>query len=124
MPKYTFICEGCSHSKQIYASSTIIESECTCGFKMRRQLPKLRGLKTTETVDKFTNQQHITDHKEILHTRKEDYYWSVEVPKMVNSGTYALDTMLEKQWVYYNEKGDLVTQTHRFPIKAFGNDIL
>lgn len=74
-------------------------------------MPMLRGLKNTETVDKFTNKKHISDHEEILAERKADYYWEVEVPKMVNSGTYSLETMLEQNWVYYNEKGELVTRT-------------
>ena len=78
---------------------------------MDRQLPKLRGLKNTEVVDKFTNRKHMVDQKEVLDERKADYYWEVEVPKMVNSGTYSLDTMLEQNWVYYNEKGELVTRT-------------
>ena len=68
---------------------------CKCGSDMNRQLPKLLGLKTTETVDKFSNRKFVADHKEILNTRKQDHYWSVDVPKMVNSGIYALDTMLD-----------------------------
>jgi hypothetical protein len=77
---------------------------------MKRQLPKIRGLKNTETVDKFTNRKHISDQKEIVAERKADYYWEVEVPKMVASGTYSLETMLEQDWVYYDEKGNLVTR--------------
>jgi hypothetical protein len=78
---------------------------------MNRELPKLRGLKTTETVDKYTNRKHISDHKEVVKERKLDFYWSVEVPKMVNSGTYSIETMLEQNWVYYDEKGNLITRT-------------
>jgi hypothetical protein len=78
---------------------------------MKRQMPKLRGLKNTETVDKFTNKKHINDQKEIVNERKLDYYWEVEVPKLVDSGIYGLDTMIEQGWVYYNEKHELVTRT-------------
>lgn len=74
-------------------------------------MPTIRGLKNTETVDKFTNKKHFSDQKEIINERKLDYYWEVEVPKMVNSGIYELDTMLEQGWVYYNEKNELVTRT-------------
>ena len=78
---------------------------------MDRQMPKIGGIQTNELMDKYSNKSLVADHKEILRERKQDYYWSVEVPKMVNSGTYTLDTMLEKNWVYFNEKGDLVTRT-------------
>ena len=74
-------------------------------------MPSLRGLKTTETVDKYTNRKHISDHDNVLKERKLDYYWSVEVPKMVNSGTYSIETMIEQGWVYYDEKGNLITRT-------------
>ena len=78
---------------------------------MIRQMPKLKAPKVTETVDKYVNQKRMQDHEEIVHERKLDYYWEIEVPKMVNSGVYGLDTMLEKGWVYYDEKGNLVTRT-------------
>ena len=78
---------------------------------MNRAMPKLSAVKTTETVDKLTNRKHMQDHNSIIKERKADYYWEVLVPDMVNSGTYQLDTMLEQNWVYYNEKGELVTRT-------------
>jgi hypothetical protein len=112
MPKYTWKCSECGNTKSAYSSSIIKTIECEdCDGKMKRQLPSLRGVKTTETVDKFFNKRHVDDQKNILQERKLDYYWEVEVPKMVNSGTYELSTMLEQGWVYYDEKGNLVTRT-------------
>lgn len=111
MPKYVYKCQKCGKSTEKYASVKCKTIDCECGEQMKRQMPKLRGLKTTETVDKYTNKKHVTDHKQVLDERKLDYYWSVEVPKMVNSGTYSIETMLEQNWVYYNEKGELVTRT-------------
>ena len=78
---------------------------------MNRNMPKLRGIRVTETTDKFTNKRHIQDHQDILKERKADHYWEVQVPELVRSGTYSLYTMLEQNWVYYNEKGKLVTRT-------------
>lgn len=111
MPKYTFKCNKCSLQKQTYTNTSVKEIECECGDSMKRQMPSLRGLKTTETVDKYTNRKHISDHDNVLKERKLDYYWSVEVPKMVNSGTYSIETMIEQGWVYYDEKGNLITRT-------------
>ena len=110
MPKYTFTCK-CGLSKQIYVSSLVKKHDCECGSNMNRELPTLGGIKTTETIDKFTNRKHVTNQKEILYARKQDYYWAVEVPKLVESGVYGLDTMIEKGWVYYDEKHNLVTRT-------------
>lgn len=111
MPKYTFVCEKCKSEKQIYVSLSTKTHTCECGAEMARKLPNIRGTQVNELHDKYMNKSLVQDHKEILNERKQDYYWAVEVPKMVNSGTYELETMLERGWVYYDEKGNLVTRT-------------
>jgi len=111
MPKYTFVCDHCKKEKQTYTSISTKTQKCECGEEMHRKFPNIGGTQTNELIDKYTNKSLVKDHKEILGERKLDYYWSVEVPKMVNSGTYELETMLEKDWVFYDEKGNLVTRT-------------
>ena len=110
MAKYTFTCPACNKVEQKFANPSATVT-CECGHEMSKQMPKLAGLKTTEVVDKYTNQKHVADQKQVLAERKLDYYWEKLVPEMVNSGTYSLDTMLEKGWVYYDEKKNLVTRT-------------
>lgn len=112
MPKYTYACKACGSLKQQFASVDTNKIPCTvCESQMDREMPKLAGLKTTEVVDKYTNQKHVADQKELLTERKLDYYWDKLVPEMVNSGTYSIETMIEKGWVYYDEKRNLVTRT-------------
>ena len=111
MPKYRFKCRKCNTEKQIFASIKVKEHGCECEGIMDRQMPKIGGTQVNELHDKYSGKSLIQDHKEITEARKVDYYWSVEVPKMVDSGTYELGTMLEKEWVYFNEKGELVTRT-------------
>lgn len=113
MAKYTFACPSCKNSTQKYGGpDSGVNYNCSqCGTTMVRQMPKLAGLKTTEVVDKYTNAKQVTDQKELLSERKLDYYWEKLVPEMVNSGTYSIETMLEKGWVYYDEKKNLVTRT-------------
>lgn len=111
MPKYTYKCDICGKSKQQYAQLTQLTIDCECGNTMKRKMPNISPVRTTETVDKLTNKKNLQDHDEILAERKSDYYWGVVVPEMVDSGTYLLETMLEQNWVYYNEKGELVTRT-------------
>lgn len=111
MPKYTYKCPKCNSELQKFASISDKTIPCECGNDMQRQMPKIKGPKVTETVDKYTNKKHIDDQESIRKERKLDYYWKHEVPKMVESGVYGLDTMLEKGWVYYDEKGNLVTRT-------------
>ena len=111
MPKYTYTCKVCGKSIQKFASVKDKTTKCECGANMDRSMPKLKAPKVNETVDKYTNKKNMQDHDDIKKERKLDYYWSVEVPKMVNSGVYGLDTMLEKGWVFYDEKGNLVTRT-------------
>ena len=111
MPKYTFVCDKCGKSVQKYTSSSQRFNVCECGNKVERQMPNLAGTKTTETVDKLLNKKHVIDQDASMKERKLTYYWEVEVPSMVNSGVYSIETMLEQGWVYYNEKGELITRT-------------
>lgn len=111
MPKYSYKCKKCKAIWQQMNSVSANTSPCPCGGIAARQMPKLSGVRNTETVDKITNKKHIANQKEIVKERKLDYYWEVEVPNMVNSGTYSIETMLEQGWVYHNEKGELVTRT-------------
>ncbi len=78
---------------------------------MDRALPNIKAPQVTENVDKHFGKSWKQDQKELLKERKADYFWSVEVPRLVNSGIYSLETMLENQWVYYDEKGNLCTRT-------------
>ena len=111
MPKYTFLCNKCGKSLQKYLPTSQRFSQCDCGENVERQLPKVAPPKTTECVDKMFNRKHVADQDNQMKERKLDYYWEVEVPKMVNSGIYSIETMLEQGWIYYNEKGELTTRT-------------
>lgn len=111
MPKYTFKCDKCQYEEQMYVSIQTKQCPCSCGSLMDRQMPKIGGTQVNELQDKYSNKTLVQDHKEIVAARKLDYYWSVEVPKMVDSGVYELDTMLERDWVYYDEKHNLITRT-------------
>ena len=111
MAKYSFKCIKCGTLIQKYVSMNTKQCLCECGKNMDRQMPNIGSIQTNELVDKYMGKSLVANHKDILNARKQDYYWNVEVPNMVNSGTYTPDTMLEKDWVYYNEKGELVTRT-------------
>jgi transcription elongation factor Elf1 len=111
MPKYTFTCPHCGLSLQKFANVNSKNIPCECGEEMDRKMPNIAGFKVSEVVDKYSNKKHFSDQKEILKERKLDYYWEKLVPEMVNSGTYTLETMLEKGWVYYDEKKNLITRT-------------
>jgi len=112
MPKYTYECLNCQTTTQKFANIKDKTQECPkCCADMDRKMPKLKAAKVTEIVDKYSNKKQIQDQKEVLLERKLDYYWKHEVPKMVESGIYGLDTMVEKGWVYYDEKHNLITRT-------------
>jgi hypothetical protein len=111
MPKYTYLCPN-GHRDQIFADHDRKECVCTtCGEIAKRQMPKLAGQETRELIDKHLGTVWKQDQKEMVQERKADFFWEVEVPRMVNSGIYSLETMLENQWVYYDEKNNLVTRT-------------
>lgn len=116
MPKYTFECPTCAHIAQLFVPKDIKEvlcKECDSDIEslMYRRLPKIAGQEVLEVVDALTNTKWKQDHQEIVSERSEDYYWSVEVPRFVESGTYLEETMLEQGWIYYDEKGHMQIHT-------------
>ena len=108
MPKYRFICPKCQNEKSQYVASSVLELVCDkCSNNMSRQLPNIGGqTEVKEIVDPYTNKRWGKDQQAILADRKEEHYWDVEVPRMVQ--TYSLETCLEEKWLIYNDKGELV----------------
>lgn len=109
MPKYTFKC-NLGHTTQKITSSSVVFIPCiedNCKSTMSRQMPNVLPPNVTEVVDKYTGITHIDGQKDIISERKEEYYWTVEVPRMVNSGTYSLETMLENGWIWVDDAGKI-----------------
>lgn len=108
MPKYFFVCQKCSVKKHKYVPSSIEEIECSeCGGTAKREIPVLKGAtEVRETIDPYTNVSWEQNQQEMLKERREDYYWNVEVPRLVEK--YSLETCLENKWLVYNDKGELV----------------
>lgn len=112
MPKYTFECPECGKIEQKFAALSTTTAQCGCGSTMKRNLPSIGGpAKVTEKMDDMSNVTHIQDQKEILKERRDDHYWAVEVPKMVNSGIYSAETMFERGWIFINDKGQIEIHT-------------
>lgn len=109
MAKYRFQCEGCQVIVERYTASTVETQPCKeCGGLAKRLFPNIGMKKVTETVDSFLNIRHEDDQKKLLEDRRTEHFWSVEVPRFVESGTYCVETMLAEGWVFYNERGELV----------------
>jgi len=107
MPKYYFFCEKCDIKVHRYVASSVLSTVCTCGNKTTRLLPKIDGqTEVREIVDPYLNKTHQKDQKEILDERREQYYWEIEVPRLIEK--YSLETCLEQKWLVYNDKGELV----------------
>lgn len=107
MPKYNFTCPKCSTKTHKYVPITTATIPCTCGETMDRDLPTIKGsTEVREVVDSLTNRKWGKDHEAVIKNRKENYYWEVEVPRLVQ--TYSIETCLEKGWLVYNDKGELV----------------
>lgn len=109
MAKYRFQCEKCSYVFERYTSTSVEVLSCKeCGADAKRLFPNIGCKKVTETVDPYLNVRHEEDHKKQLQDRRSQYFWQVEVPRMVQSGIYSTETMLAEGWLVYNEKGELV----------------
>lgn len=108
MPKYTFECPNCGTAEQQYVPRNIkTVSCCKCAPEevwMKRKLPTLSGNpEITEVIDDYTGKTIKQDQGKMVKERRDIYYWSIEVPKLVRSGVYGLDTMLENGWVWFDD---------------------
>lgn len=107
MAKYYFQCDSCKNKVHRYTSLLIDKIYCPCGFEMKRLLPRINDqTEVRELVDPYLNKTHAKDQDEILKQRKEQYYWEIEVPRLVEK--YSLETCLEQKWLIYNDRGELV----------------
>ena len=109
MPKYSFSCSSCSNSSQMYVPTLVRNIECKkCNGIMHRQMPTLNGpANVREIVDKNTGITWGDDQKQMIQDRKDEYYWTVEVPRFVASGVYSLETMLENMWIQVDDAGKI-----------------
>lgn len=110
MPKYTFLCNQCNNSTQLFCQLHDKVVCSNCNIDMKLQMPIISGQEVRETIDTYSNAIWKQDQKNMIKERKADYFWEVEVPRMVNSGIYTLETMLENGWVYYDDKNNLQTR--------------
>lgn len=108
MPKFRFICPVCKAEREKYVSVSVETIPClSCeGQEMCRQFPGSGSQISREVVDDFTNVRTAPDEKEQNKARKTEYFWEVEVPRLVEK--YSLETCLDEGWLVYNDKGELV----------------
>ena len=109
MAKYSFRCDSCGDEIQQTVSSSVTSLTCVkCNSNMRRLLPKLNGApRVNELIDKHTGTVWQADQREQVKLRQAEYYWTVEVPRFVASGTYEVQTMLENGWITIDEKNQV-----------------
>ncbi len=108
MPKYNFTCAKCQTKTHKYVPTNVETLPCpACGEIMNRDLPNTNSAtEVREIVDPYTNRKWGKDHEAVMKKRKEDHYWEVEVPRLVEK--YSVETCLEQGWLVYNDKGELV----------------
>jgi ribosomal protein S27E len=107
MPRYRFKCSQCEEEKVQFTPSNVEEIICEkCNSSMLRQLPITGSTQVKEIIDPYTNRKWNKDQTAQIKKRRDDHYWTVEVPRLIN--THSLQTSLEKGWLKYNDKGELV----------------
>lgn len=89
-----------------YVPHLVRDILCSCGGTSNRQFPNIAQQQVNETVDTFTGTKRDQNHVENMKERRDEHYWSVEVPRLIQ--TMSTETCLEQGWLVYNEKGELV----------------
>ena len=103
MPKFSFTCSSCSKTFQKYVSLKTTILDCECGAKAERQMPHLAPTETREIIDPITGRKWKDNQQALLKERKEDYFWKIEVPRLVR--THCLETCLSEGWAYIDDHG-------------------
>ena len=107
MPKFRFQCSTCNLEVERFASPKTETSKCpTCDGPMSRLFPGSGSQTVREVVDQYTNTRTAPDEKSQNKSRKTEYFWEVEVPRLIQ--TYSLETCLQEGWLVYNDKNELV----------------
>ena len=107
MAKFRFLCSSCNLEVERFASPNTEEIECpTCKIPMKRQFPGSGSQTVREVIDPYTNVRTAPDEKEQNKSRKTEYFWEIEVPRLIQ--TYSLETCLQEGWLTYNDKGELI----------------
>ena len=107
MPKFRFWCDTCKTEVERFTSPKAETIECgMCLSPMQRQLPGSGSQVVREVVDDYTNVRTAPDEKEQNKARKTEYFWDVEVPRLIQH--YSLETCLQEGWLVYNDKKELV----------------
>jgi len=70
-------------------------------------MPSISKPTVHEAPDKQSGRQWLDDHEAVMRERKENYYWSVEVPRMVASGVYSVETILQNGWAWIDDAGHM-----------------
>jgi len=110
--KMTFKCPNCEAKKSVY-SNTTETIVCDCGSNMSRVYTIASDQSSTakERRCEIFNVNLLNDHEKVLKWRSDEHYWTVLVPEFVASGKYPIREMLDNGWIYYDDKGNIVTQT-------------
>ena len=78
---------------------------------MAQAMPRVSKTTVKETSDKRMNRKWLDDHKETMKARKERYFYEVEVPRLVASGVYSIETMLQNNWIFFDDSGKMHVHT-------------
>jgi predicted ATP-dependent serine protease len=116
MAKYTYTCRACGFEFQKYAGADVVITQCMqcSNITAERKLPTLNGpTNVTEVVNKHTGVTQRRDQRDEVEQRRAEYYWTVEVPRFVSSGTYSIETMLENGWIWVDD--NLQVHVHNKP---------
>lgn len=111
MAKRTFKCPKCERVHQTVGPRSLSVVCPECGADMIQQMPQTSKPTAYESSDKSANRQWLDDHASILKNRKETHFWSVEVPRMVASGVYSIETMLQNGWIWIDDAGKMNVHT-------------
>ena len=104
MPKFTFKCTRCQNIAMKMTPAKWKTCPCPkCNGLMKKQIPIISKPSSRETVDKLRNKTMFEDQEEIIKQRSEDYFYTVELPRLVNSGKYSTKEMLKNGWIFFDD---------------------
>jgi len=107
MAKRTYKCLRCERVQQLVGPRSASVVCDTCGEIMVVQMPIVSKPTVHESPDKQSGKLWLDDHAQVMKDRKENYYWAVLVPRMVQSGVYSMETILQNGWAWIDDAGHM-----------------
>ena len=114
MPQFIFKCKKCKKEIKKVCSLKCKTTFCPdCKGAMVRQMPKSSKTTVKETVDSVTGISHFDNQEALLEETNKKHFYENDVPRLVASGKYTIEQMIEFDWIFFDIYGTMQIKKYK-----------